>query len=368
MQDNAWKLARRVGIGGSDAAAILGLSPWKSPMDVWLDKMGLADEVPEDRNRQFLLELGTQLEPVIARLYERETGKNLQQPVPGLMRHPVLPMIIGSPDRLVKGEQRGVELKTENQFMDEFGEPGTDQVPYHYLVQCAHYMAVTGMPVWDLALLHGGAAFSIYTIERDLELEHSMLAQLMDWWDRHIVAKTPPDVDGSDAWRVYLRTKFPRNLLPLKDVERNGEVLEDVKQLARIRDFVDQIEQTENTLETRIKLAIGEHDGLFGEFGKITWKRSKDGEKVDWEEVYKRLAVRHVLDKQFTQNAVHIINECTTPRPGSRRFLFQPKKEWIENGKFRESPAVSKIGTTEPAALPAGDREHRAGGASEGAD
>src|SRR6267142_5704216 len=108
-----WKIVRRSGVGGSDVAAILGLSPWKSAMDVWLEKKGLLEET-SDPNREFLLELGTQLEPVIARLYERETKAKLVLPFPAQWRHKQRDILIGSPDRFVEGQARGVELKSEN--------------------------------------------------------------------------------------------------------------------------------------------------------------------------------------------------------------------------------------------------------------
>src|SRR6266849_2791235 len=152
-------------------------------MDVWLDKMGLKEETP-DPDRDFLLDLGNSLEPVIAGLYEKQTGRTLiALAPPGIWEHPKHPMLLGSPDRLVRGERRGVELKSENLFQDKFGESGTDQVPEHYLIQCAHYMAITNYDAWDVALLHGGARFNIYTINRDLELEKAMVEQLLNWWN-----------------------------------------------------------------------------------------------------------------------------------------------------------------------------------------
>lgn len=332
MTDENWKLARRKGIGGSDAAAILGFSPWKSPMDVYLDKTGMAEE--PDANRQFLLELGQQLEPVIARLYERETGKHLQQPSPALWHHSKHPVLLGTPDRIIAGE-RGVELKSENQFQNEFGEPGTDQVPYHYLIQCAHYMALSNMPAWDVALLKSGASFAIYTIHRDLELEEFIISELLLWWESHIVAQKPPDVDSSDAWKRYLRQKFPSNILPIKSTD--SAVMDDIRRLAASRLALEHWDEEKTEIENRLKLAIGEHEGFAGDFGKLTWRKAKDSQAIDYERAFNYLASHSGIAPDMLEV---MLSNFTVTRPGSRRLLFQPRKGWTPyGGAPTEKPA-----------------------------
>jgi putative phage-type endonuclease len=148
-----WLAGRRRGIGGSDAAAILGLSPWRTEMDVWLDKTGRTDVEPEiiDPDRKFLLELGQEMEKGIARLYTLKTGRELE-PIPehALLIHPKFPTLIGTPDRLVLGESRGVEIKTENSFQHKFGEPGEpDAIPV------APIPASPRIPRWSVSALYG---------------------------------------------------------------------------------------------------------------------------------------------------------------------------------------------------------------------
>jgi putative phage-type endonuclease len=355
--DSKWKLERKKGIGGSDAAAILGLSPWKSAMDVWLDKLDLAEE-PRDPSREFLLTLGTELEPVIARLYEKQTGRQLH-PTSAKV-HEKYPILRGNPDRLVAGELRGVELKSENQFTDEFGEPGTDQVPLHYLVQCMHYMYVCDYPVWDVALLHGGVAFDIYTIERDPELEREMIDQLLGWWDRHIVQRVPPDIDGSGAWSVYLRKKYPADILPVK--EADTETLRLVKHLSAAREIVDKYTGVVDELQNRLKLVIGDHEGIVGDFGKITWRKAKDREEVDWQGAFCGLleTAMPLLEVQVSE-ANAIVSASTETKPGVRRFLFKQKEGWTYGDPGRE-----QIASGEGFGLPAlaGDGGIGGGGAS----
>jgi len=347
MDDN-WKLARRKGLGGSDAAAIVGFSRFKTPMDVYLDKTGQAAETA-DKDRENLLELGKLMEPVIAALYTRETGKQLQQPSPALIHDSRHEFILGTPDRIVAGE-RGVELKTENQFMDEFGEPGTDQVPYDYLIQCAHYMRLTNMPEWDIALLHAGTRFSIYTIKRDAELEAMLIDELRAWWQKHIVGGVPPVVDGSEAWRTYLRRKYPANILPMRDV--TAETFSLINYLAIVRQQIETGENYKAELENKIKLAIGDAEGIAGDFGKITWRKTKDGQSVDWETAFECLANKLGVTAELR---AQLIKSFTEVKPGSRRLLFTPRKGWSpydaiadsENGKLPNDVAALPSGNPE---------------------
>lgn len=359
---------RRNFIGGSDAAAILGLSPWRSPMDVWMEKTGFAPERRSDPARDFLLDLGQQLEPVIARLYERETKRLLEFPVSG-PQHPQYPVLAGTPDRLVTGEKRGVEIKSENQFSNEFGEPGTDQVPYHYLIQCAHYMAITAYPVWDVALLHGGSRFAIYTIERDAELEKDMIDQLLAWWDRHVVHDRPPDIDSSGAWSVYLAKKYPVNLLPIADADQ--QTIKWLEELEHIRIYAKLLEGLEEEHKNLLKAKIGEHDGLQGSFGKVTWKKTKDWTSVDWQAAFDLMCQRYKLPKGPKEDMVKMF---TFSRPGSRRFLFSPSKEWkgLNDGAGIEAAtreiARSLARPSLAATVTAGDRERSSGGTGKSTD
>lgn len=353
-----WEIDRRTGIGGSDAAAILGLSPWKSAMQVWMEKRGLAEDKP-DPGRDFLLELGTQLEPVISSLYERETGKHLQLPFPVMVRHPEHSFLFGSPDRVIEGEEKGVELKSESQFADKFGEPGTDQIPYHYLIQCAHYMAVTGFAKWDVALLHAGSRFAVYHLDRDMDLERQMIGQLRDWWERYVVGDQPPDVDGSGAWNVYLQRKYPVDILPILPGDASVNNL--IRQLDFVRNLQNQMEANRAKLETKIKLLIEDHEGIAGEFGRVTWKKTKDINRVDWKAAFAELSAETPV------RCAQILQKHLQVAPGTRRFLLQLKEGWSygnENPRGEIASGEDSAGN----ATPAGNGIDGAGSASESAD
>ncbi|HEX8838445.1 MAG TPA: YqaJ viral recombinase family protein [Candidatus Acidoferrum sp.] len=324
-----WAERRRRGIGGSDVASILGFSPFRSAMDIWMDKKGFADKLPRDRNREFLLTLGKDLEPVIANCYERETRRVL---VPGGFpwEHKKYPCLLASPDRFVEDQSRGVELKSENLFQDNFGDPGSADVPVHYALQCAHYMAVCNVDCWDVAVLHGGARFAVYTLVRDKELEEMMIERLLTWWERHILGDTPPDVDSSEAWKVYVKRKFPEDLKPMATADVAADEL--LKQLAWLRTGRAALEEMLGEIETRVKYRIGDHTGLKGHWGTATWKKTKDIHRVNWQAALIQLAplVPH-------ETMAKILQDVTTVEPGIRRLLFKEREDDGASNSTRES-------------------------------
>lgn len=326
MERKDWLARRRKGIGGSDAAAILGLSPWRTEMDVWLDKMEMGHETV-DPARDFFLDLGTQLEPVIARLYERETGRKTMLPLPQIWQHPEHEMLIGSPDRFVQGELRGVELKSESDYSDNFGEPGTDEIPDHYLIQCAHYMMVTKFPKWDLALLHAGSRFAIYTVERDEQMENELREKLVAWWNEHIVGRKPPAIDGSKSWRDFLHYKFPLNIVPIEYIDERLAPL--IQQLGAVKAAEKFYSDNKDKIENQLKSIIQDRDGLSSRFGKVTWKKTKDAQHLEFERAFRELvnAVDCVHPNTGTvQLAENILKQTMTTKPGVRRFLYTPPK------------------------------------------
>ncbi len=325
MNNQEWLDLRKSGIGGSDASAILGLSPWKSPMDIWLDKKGLLEEAP-DPKRDAMREFGLEAEPFIARKYEEQTGRKLRKLfLHGIVRDSQCDFLLGSPDRLVFGEPIGVELKTENIFQDNFGEPGTDQVPMHYLVQCAWYMMLTAYPEWHIALLRGDRQVAIYVIKRDLELEQTIRKRCISWWNTHIIGDIPPDIDGSNAWALYLTKKHPENITPPIEAEHEHEYL--AEKLRQGIELQAKVEAEIEAIKNQLKQIIGDADGLRGDFGKITWRKSKDSVVVDW-----KGAFFHALSWMDAAQAQECIDRFSTHRIGSRRFVFNPAKKELQNG------------------------------------
>lgn len=322
----AWLAERRTGIGGSDIAAILGLSPWKTAVDVWLDKTGQkTDDTIGDAEA---VRWGTLLEDVVAREYSDRTERAVQR-VNRILRHPAHEWAIGNIDRAIVapgsrvrvaddggsllGADGLLEAKTASAYKaGEWGRDGNeDAVPVHYQAQVMWYLGITGQPWCDVAALIGGQRMIIRRVHRDDETIAAMLERAHEFWHRHVLTRTPPEAAKA------------------KDVERlfpadNGEVVEADEELLvaynAAREAKARIAQAEADYEAaveRIKLALGERSALTLN-GKplVTWKAAKPTRRTDW----KALVHHH-----WPVPPAELVEQFTTETPGSRRFILKER-------------------------------------------
>lgn len=323
-----WLEARRLGLGGSDAPAILGLDPWRSGLDIWRSKI---EPTPPTDDEKFLFKIGHLLEPVIAGLYSDETQRDVFIPEPEIVQHLKFPELIGSPDRLAPKDGRVVELKSEHQFADKFGDPGSDQVPDHYIVQCAHYMAVANLDRCDVAVLHGGFKFAIYQLRRDLDLEKSMIEQLREWWHSYVVKKVEPPLDASEAWGNYLAHKYPFNKGPIVKVDenKNPELMRHVFNVLNYKRGIDDFKTKLTAAANEVKAFIAENDGVAGPWGQITWRLCKDSTetRINYDKLLDHIAKEHgIKDDEIAVLRDNHMESVITKR-GGRRFVAKRAKE-----------------------------------------
>jgi len=258
-----WLAERRTGIGGSDSAAVLGLSPYKSPVDVWLDKTGQSDETPDNTAMQW----GRLLEATIRQNYAETTGRIVDVPRE-ILRAKTVPHILANVDGLTN-DGRVLEVKTARSDK-EWGEAGTDQIPRHYLLQVQHYMLVTERPVADVAVLIGGQDYRVYTVNADAELHRLMAAHYAAFW-RKVEERTPPEpVSYADVQAIYGRTS--RNV----SVEATPEIAEALSKLRDRRIIHHSYEEEIEHLQAIIMKHMGEADTLtIGGREVVTWRTSK---------------------------------------------------------------------------------------------
>lgn len=257
---------RKSGLGGTDAGAVCGLSRWKSPMDIYLEKTGVVEDITPSEAMIW----GTIQEEIIARHYANVTGRKLRRPT-GCFRHKDYPWMIAHLDRIILNENRGLEVKTSSQFMaDEWGESGTDEVPEYYRAQVMHYMAIKGYPSMDLAVLIGGNDFRIYTIERDLTYIANLVELERDFWQEHVLSRIPPDVDASKACSNALAKLYdrPEGI----EVLATPEIDEIAQRLRQVKALMKQNEEDKRLLENSIKKFMGNAEKLIGADWHITWK------------------------------------------------------------------------------------------------
>src|SRR3990167_7472833 len=135
-------------IGGSDAAAAVGLSRWQPAYELWLEKTGQL--VPKEGRPQVVverLEWGNEMEAAIGRVYSRRTGYQIRRRAQEVgIQHPKFPFLVAHVDYVVVGQRRGMDSKNVGSIYfaqsDEWGEPGTDQVPTEIYLQAQHYIAI----------------------------------------------------------------------------------------------------------------------------------------------------------------------------------------------------------------------------------
>lgn len=203
----AWLEARRKGIGASEIAAVLGISPWESPFSLYWRKVNGWDFEPSAE-----MEWGNRLEDAVAQKYADDHGCAL---APGqLEQHPVYDWMLATPDRYVDDRTRGIqpsrllELKTAHSTAEGWGESGTGDVPVHYRAQVLWQMAVTDIEPCDIAVLIGGSDYREYTVQWDQRDIDTMFEHGRRFMAR-LEAGDPPPLDDHHATLTTVKRLHP---------------------------------------------------------------------------------------------------------------------------------------------------------------
>ncbi|ECX5805918.1 hypothetical protein F3348_14225, partial [Listeria monocytogenes] len=205
MDRTQWLLTRRLGIGGSDAGIIMGLNQYKTAFELWLDK---TDQVLPDESAGEAAYWGNQMEEVVAKEFEKRTGKKVRRSNM-MYQHPEHDFMLANVDRFVVGEDAILECKTASAYLAKEWE--ADEVPATYLVQIQHYLAVTGKSKAYVAVLIGGNKFIWKEIKRDDELINQIIAFELDFWETNVKGYVAPALDGSSAAEKYLKDRFAKS-------------------------------------------------------------------------------------------------------------------------------------------------------------
>lgn len=262
LSHDDWLDWRRKGIGGSDVAAICGLSRYRSPMEVYLDKLG---EIPPiDDNPK--MAAGRRLEPFIADWFAEDTGLKVWKQN-YMFRHPEHEFMFANIDRWLPRLNAGLEIKNTSEYgRDDWS--GT-QAPQEYILQCNHYMAVTGADRWYIAVLIGGWDFQWRIIERDDELIKNLITVEREFWTNHVLGKVPPPYSHQDTDR--LSEMFPQS--NSESVDLPEEAYSIIQQLLDARKVKNNAIMQEETAKNQIKGMMGEAERAYwqGELA-FTWK------------------------------------------------------------------------------------------------
>ena len=306
LNRDQWLQVRKGGIGSSDAAAAVGLNPYKSQLELWMEKTGQDEQLPkvDPQDESSPLYWGTLLEPIVAAHYTRRTGNKVRR-VNAVLQHPTEPWMLANLDREVIGtpEVQILECKTAGINGARLWKDG---VPEYVQLQVMHQLAVTGSRAADVAVLIGGQDLQVHRIERDEALIANLMALERQFWG-HVQRCEPPPADGSDSADVALRALYPRDSGQTLDLSQDFEMSAAFSDLLAVRQVIATHNALEAQLKQRIQQRMGEASQALFEGGDVSWKRSKDSLVLD--------TVR--LLKEQPQ----LLEQYALARPGSRRFL-----------------------------------------------
>ena len=282
-------------MGGSDAAAGLGMDRWTTPVELWMEKIGQPTNLaPHEDEDNLPADLGQDMEDWVAQRYATRENIKLRR-VNRELTHPTLPWMVGHIDRKIEGQQTGVEIKVTQRWQDWGKKP--DKFPVGYYLQCLHYMIVSGYSKWVLvALILNGQRSEMlsYEIQPPPEVLDSVVEREQTFW-KHVEDRTPPPP----------RTQEDLNLLyPTGQLNESRyadtELAEAVRTLRETKANLKSLKDVEEALQFQIKGFMQNATELYDPLGKallITWKKNKDSEKTDWYKVARSLILASTLNE-----------------------------------------------------------------------
>nr|DAN10300.1 MAG TPA: Exonuclease [Caudoviricetes sp.] len=266
-----WIKARKLGLGGSDMAAVLGLSPWRSPIDVWLDKT--SDTVEEKESEPMYW--GNVLEEVVAQEFAKRSGYKVRNNN-FTLQSDKYPYLLANIDREIVGLDAGLECKTANAF--KANEWDGDNVPDAYYIQCQHYMAVTGKSSWWIACLVGGNTFHYKEIKRNEEVIAAIIDTGAAFWEL-VESKTMPAPDDTKQCENALKKLYQKSNGQSVELPANyGNMIIDYLE---IKNQLSELETKKRGIENVMKDFLKDNEkATYGEHF-VSWKSTKPRETFD---------------------------------------------------------------------------------------
>ena len=275
----AWKALRSKYIGGSDAAAVVGLNPFSSPYSLWAEKTG---KVPPFEGN-LTTDVGTFLEEFVARKFSEISGKKVRRVNQSLINDRY-PFAIANIDRDVVGEDSGLECKSTSALSTKRFLGG--EFPTNYYCQCVHYLGVTEKSRWYLAVLVGNKEFKIYQITRladdpvpvwcessvyvnDDEISALMTSEMVFWYE-HVQKDIPPALDGTAATTEAISQVFSESDSETDDVDLFA-FESDLEARMTYASLIKDCERKRDEIDNRIKAYLGESSGGISRSYKVSF-------------------------------------------------------------------------------------------------
>jgi len=250
-------------IGGSDIAAIMGQSRWKTPYRLWCEKTGKI-EVPDLSNNP-AVEMGTRLEQFVAELFAEKTGKQVRRQSK-MYQHSQYDYMVAHVDRLITGSDELLECKTCSAYKLEEWE---NKIPKEYVLQVIWYLGITGRKKGWIACLIGGQKFDYKCIEFDEELFNLMVEKAVQFWNQ-VQNGVPPVIMPDDA--ATLGEVYSEHT---DDMIESSELNDRVAYVQELKMHRDDIIAEIKEIETELKATIQDKMGIVTDKYQVTWKNQK---------------------------------------------------------------------------------------------
>ena len=272
MLTDEQRAKRHEGIGASDTPIIMGYSTYKTPYQLYLEKIGAIESDNEMTEQQYW---GNALEPIIINRFAEEN--DVQVTFPDTVYHPEHPFIFANLDGWIESENAIVEAKSANSFQrKEWDMALTDGIPLVYLIQVAKQCLITNATRGYCAVLIGGMEYKQFIYERDAALEDLIIKADLEFW--HCVQNRiePAPISTSDC-----RLKFPKPH-PDKVVQSNFRTANALVGLMNVKASIKDLNETEDKMKMELMSHMGDAEYLVGQEGEMlaTWKATKKGTRV----------------------------------------------------------------------------------------
>ena len=302
-----WLSVRQGGIGSSDAAAAVGLCPYKSQLELWMEKTGRTPAEQEPPGMDDPRYWGTLLEPYVAVAYSQQTGRKVRK-VNAVLQHPTFPYMLANIDREVVGcpDVQIVECKTAGEWGSK---RWLDGVPEYIQLQVQHQLAVTNQQAADVAVLLCGQRLEIHRIDRDEEVIARLMVLEARFW-QYVTTDIEPPADGSESSSQALRQLYPGGGNTLDFCEERA-LSDTFAELVALKDELDIRGKDAERLKQALQQAMGDAARAVFATGEVTYKRAQDGTSLD--------------TKRLAQDHPDLVTRYSVTKPGARRFLISAK-------------------------------------------
>lgn len=305
LTEEDWLNWRRKGIGGSDAAAVMGFSPFCTKRDLYYDKCGIRPVLDEEESNWVAKEVGHRLEDLVAEIFSKKTGLKVY-PIRRMFQHPLYPFMVADVDYFIEfpdGSTGILECKTTNYNCQS--KWANDSVPVNYEYQGRHYMSVMNLEKVYFACLYGNNEneFIIRYMERDLDIEEDLIAEEEDFWQQYVQKRIePPYTEKADLVLESIRKHYGPADKEEKAVKLSRKHLAAIKKYLDYKGKKSAAEKEAKRLEEEMKQSYLEIVEELGASCSGVLKVGKEEYAVTYNPMYRTGIDKNSLEKLKVQH------------------------------------------------------------------